>query len=157
MSNLIGLQLWWTKQHDCSTFGSSGGSYWTIQSTSGISRPLAATSVQRRMPESALQNWKNVVVLLVCFCFPCKFVKTKVGFCRVFKRAAQIQSIPYGFTLYTNTHTSNTDFDKKKNPHISAFNTFLRKEKTFLSQNYNYYIHLKCDLLWSHKPRISAY
>lgn len=145
MSNLIGLQLWWTKQHDCSTFGSSGGSYWTIQSTSGISRPLAATSVQRRMPESALQNWKNVVVLFVCFCFPWKFVKTKVGFCRVFKRAAQIQY-----------HMGYTDFDdkkkKKKTLHISAFNTFLRKGKT-LSQNYNY-IHLKYDLLRSHQRQL---
>jgi hypothetical protein len=51
-------------------FGSSGGSYWTIQSTSGMSRPLAATSVHKRMPDWALQNWKNVVVLLVCFCLP---------------------------------------------------------------------------------------
>lgn len=52
------------------TLGSSGGSYWTIQSTSGISSPRAATSVHKRMPESALQNWKKVVVRLVCFCFP---------------------------------------------------------------------------------------
>lgn len=52
------------------TFGSSGGSYWTIQSTSGMSSPLAATSVHSRMPESALQNWKKVVVRLVCFCLP---------------------------------------------------------------------------------------
>lgn len=53
------------------TFGSSGGSYCTIQSTAGMSRPLAATSVQSRMPDSALQNWKNVVVRFVCFCLPC--------------------------------------------------------------------------------------
>ena len=45
---------------------------WTIQSTSGMSRPLAATSVQSRMPESALQNWKKVVVRFVCFCLPWK-------------------------------------------------------------------------------------
>lgn len=58
------------KQQALSTLGSSGGSYWTIQSTSGMSRPRAATSVHSRMPESALQNWKKVVVRLVCFCLP---------------------------------------------------------------------------------------
>lgn len=51
--------------------GSSGGSNWTIQSTSGMSRPRAATSVHSSIPESALQNWKKVVVRFVCFCFPC--------------------------------------------------------------------------------------
>ena len=35
------------------TLGSSGGSYWTIQSTSGMSSPLAATSVQMRVPDDA--------------------------------------------------------------------------------------------------------
>ncbi len=40
------------------TLGSSGGSYWMIQSTAGMSRPLAATSVQSRMPFSALQKSK---------------------------------------------------------------------------------------------------
>lgn len=55
------------------TFGSSGGSNCTIQSTAGISKPRAATSVHRSVPDSALQNWKNVVVRLVCFCLPCKF------------------------------------------------------------------------------------
>lgn len=53
------------------SLGSSGGSYCTIQSTAGISRPRAATSVQSKIPVSALQNWKNVVVRFVCFCFPC--------------------------------------------------------------------------------------
>ena len=50
--------------------GSSGGSNWTIQSTSGISRPRAATSVHNKAPELALQNSKNVVVRFCCFCFP---------------------------------------------------------------------------------------
>ena len=53
------------------SLGSSGGSYCTIQSTAGISRPRAATSVHSRIPVSALQNWKNVVVRFICFCFPC--------------------------------------------------------------------------------------
>lgn len=52
------------------TLGSSGGSNWTIQSTAGMSKPRAATSVHKSVPDSALQNWKNVVVRLVCFCFP---------------------------------------------------------------------------------------
>ena len=41
-----------------------------IQSTRGISNPLAATSVQRRIPDSALQNSKNVFVRFCCFCLP---------------------------------------------------------------------------------------
>ena len=41
-----------------------------IQSTRGISKPRAATSVQRSVPDSALQNSKNVVVRFCCFCFP---------------------------------------------------------------------------------------
>ena len=41
-----------------------------IQSTFGISRPLAATSVQSKMPVSALQNSKNVLVRFCCFCLP---------------------------------------------------------------------------------------
>jgi hypothetical protein len=53
------------------SLGSSGGSYCTIQSTAGMSRPRAATSVHSSLPVSALQNWKNVVVRFVCFCFPC--------------------------------------------------------------------------------------
>jgi len=52
------------------TLGSSGGSNWTIQSTSGISRPRAATSVHSNVPELALQNSKKVVVRFCCFCFP---------------------------------------------------------------------------------------
>lgn len=56
---------------DYYTFGSSGGSNCTIQSTAGISNPRAATSVQSSVPDSALQNWKNVVVRFVCFCLPC--------------------------------------------------------------------------------------
>lgn len=59
------------------TLGSSGGSYCTIQSTSGMSSPRAATSVHSRMPESALQNWKKVVVRLVCFCLPCEMIQSK--------------------------------------------------------------------------------
>ena len=54
------------------TFGSSGGSNCTIQSTWGISKPLAATSVHNRIDSLALQNWKNVWVRFACFCFPCK-------------------------------------------------------------------------------------
>ncbi len=38
--------------------------------TAGMSRPRAATSVQRRMPFSALQNSKQVEVRFCCFCFP---------------------------------------------------------------------------------------
>ena len=53
------------------TLGSSGGSYCTIQSTAGMSSPLAATSVHSKMASLALQNWKKVCVLLVCFCLPC--------------------------------------------------------------------------------------
>ena len=41
-----------------------------IQSTLGISRPRAATSVQSRIPVGALQNSKNVLVRFCCFCFP---------------------------------------------------------------------------------------
>ena len=55
------------------SLGSSGGSYCTIQSTAGMSRPRAATSVHSRIPVSALQNWKKVVVRFVCFCFPCLY------------------------------------------------------------------------------------
>ena len=56
------------------TFGSSAGSNCTIQSTSGMSRPRAATSVHRRIPDLALQNSKKVVVRLCCFCFPCWYI-----------------------------------------------------------------------------------
>lgn len=42
-----------------------------IQSTRGMSRPRAATSVQRRIPEEALQNSKKVLVRFCCFCLPC--------------------------------------------------------------------------------------
>ena len=59
------------------TFGSSGGSNCTIQSTSGISKPLAATSVHNNMPLSAEQNSKNVLVRFCCFCLPCDKKKTK--------------------------------------------------------------------------------
>ena len=52
-------------------FGSSGGSYCTIQSTRGMSRPRAATSVQRSTAVCAWQNWRKVVVRRACFCFPC--------------------------------------------------------------------------------------
>lgn len=38
------------------SLGSSGGSNCTIQSTAGISKPLAATSVHSNVPDSALQN-----------------------------------------------------------------------------------------------------
>jgi hypothetical protein len=38
------------------SFVSSGGSYWIIQWTSGISKPLAATSVHTSTPFFALQN-----------------------------------------------------------------------------------------------------
>ena len=43
-----------------STLGSDGGSYCMIQSTSGMSKPRAATSVQIRIPSLALQNLKKV-------------------------------------------------------------------------------------------------
>jgi hypothetical protein len=72
--------------------GSSGGSTCTIQSTLGMSNPLAATSVHIRVPAVALENSKKVFVrfLIVvsamsnrvklellritycCFIFPCK-------------------------------------------------------------------------------------
>ena len=52
------------------SLGSSGGSNWMIQSTAGMSRPLAATSVHSRMPFSALLNSKKVLVRFCCFCFP---------------------------------------------------------------------------------------
>lgn len=42
-----------------------------IQSTRGMSRPRAATSVQRRMPDVALMNSKKVSVRFCCFCLPC--------------------------------------------------------------------------------------
>lgn len=42
-----------------------------IQSTAGISKPRAATSVQSKIPFSALQNSKNVFVRFCCFCRPC--------------------------------------------------------------------------------------
>lgn len=42
-----------------------------IQSTFGMSSPLAATSVQSKMPFSALQNSKKVFVRFCCFCLPC--------------------------------------------------------------------------------------
>lgn len=51
---------------------SFGGSYCTIQSTAGMSKPRAATSVHSKMPDSALQNWKNTDVRLACFCLPYK-------------------------------------------------------------------------------------
>ena len=41
--------------------------------------PLAATSVQRRMPESALQKEKKVVVRFVCFCFPWMHITGRSG------------------------------------------------------------------------------
>jgi hypothetical protein len=41
-----------------------------IQSTMGISRPRAATSVHKRVPDGALQNSKKVVVRFCCFCLP---------------------------------------------------------------------------------------
>src|SRR6218665_1107072 len=44
-----------------------------IQSTFFMSSPLAATSVQSRMPCFASQNCKNVIVLFACFCFPCTY------------------------------------------------------------------------------------
>ena len=53
-------------------FGSSGGSYCTIQSTAGMSSPRAATSVQSRIPVSAEQNSKKVAVRLFCFWSPCR-------------------------------------------------------------------------------------
>lgn len=43
-----------------------------IQSTLGMSRPRAATSVQRRIPVGALQNSKKVLVRFCCFCLPCE-------------------------------------------------------------------------------------
>ena len=52
------------------TLGSSGGSNCTIQSTSGMSSPRAATSVHNKMASLALQNWKKVWVRLACFCLP---------------------------------------------------------------------------------------
>ena len=36
------------------------------------SKPLAATSVQIKVPCLALQNSKKVLVRFCCFCFPCK-------------------------------------------------------------------------------------
>jgi len=39
-----------------------------------MSRPLAATSVQSKIPEGALQYSKKVEVLFCCFCLPCRFV-----------------------------------------------------------------------------------
>lgn len=52
-----------------------------IQSTRGMSRPRAATSVQRRMPEEALQNSKKVFVRFCCFCLPWEsdIVKMSIG------------------------------------------------------------------------------
>eukprot|EP01139_Manchomonas_bermudensis_P000891 Amastigsp_a1050_42.p4 type:complete len:122 gc:universal Amastigsp_a1050_42:437-802(+) len=50
--------------------GSSGASTWTIQSTSGMSRPRAATSVQIRMPDSAPTKSRKVEVRFCCFCRP---------------------------------------------------------------------------------------
>ena len=41
-----------------------------IQSTAGISRPLAATLVQSNVPCVAFVNSKNVRVRFSCFCFP---------------------------------------------------------------------------------------
>ena len=41
-----------------------------IQSTNGMSRPRAATSVQSKIASLAFTNWKNVCVLLFCFCLP---------------------------------------------------------------------------------------
>lgn len=38
--------------------------------TSGMSRPRAATSVHNKMPFSALQKSKKVEVRFCCFCFP---------------------------------------------------------------------------------------
>jgi hypothetical protein len=38
--------------------------------TSGISRPRAATLVHNKIPLSALQKLKNVAVHFCCFCFP---------------------------------------------------------------------------------------
>ena len=52
------------------SLGSSGGSYWMIQSTLGMSRPRAATSVQSRIPVGAAQNSKKVRVRFSCFCLP---------------------------------------------------------------------------------------
>ncbi len=52
-----------------------------IQSTSGMSRPRAATSVQTRMPLVALQNSKKVAVRLACFCRPCWLNGWLIGCC----------------------------------------------------------------------------
>lgn len=41
-----------------------------IQSTLGMSRPRAATSVQSKIPVGALQNSKKVLVRFCCFCLP---------------------------------------------------------------------------------------
>lgn len=91
------------------TLGSSGGSYCTIQSTSGISSPLAATSVHNSIPESALQNWKNVVVRLFCFCLPQNRIKTSIraGNLRSFLGGLEVQppscgtiNIHFNFTLW---------------------------------------------------------
>ena len=56
------------------SLGSSGGSYCTIQSTCGMSRPRAATSVQSSMPALAAQKSKKVVVRLFCLRSPCLLV-----------------------------------------------------------------------------------
>eukprot|EP00967_Tisochrysis_lutea_P153214 scaffold301866_cov26-Tisochrysis_lutea.AAC.3 len=47
------------------------GAALTIQSTAGMSRPRAATSVDSRIPDDAEQNSKKVAVRLFCFWSPC--------------------------------------------------------------------------------------
>lgn len=109
-----------TKKNNLLTLGSSGGSYCTIQSTSGISSPRAATSVHSRMPESALQNWKKVVVRLVCFCLPCEMKQSK----ETLRTAAAA-----GQHLLTVTLQISKDKIKQKKNHLllTSANLFFRR------------------------------
>jgi hypothetical protein len=72
-THYVGFVMAWLLYYIRITLGSSGGSTCTIQSTAGISNPLAATSVHNKIASFALQNWKNVCVRLVCFCLPWKY------------------------------------------------------------------------------------
>lgn len=74
---------------------SSGGSNCTIQSTCGMSSPLAATSVHSRIPLLASQNEKKVQVRFCCFCLP-------------WKQAAELQRL-VELKTYMNAHDWNVN------------------------------------------------
>lgn len=57
-----------------------------IQSTRGMSRPRAATSVQSRIPVGALQNSKKVLVRFCCFCLPWKEVRKALNDAKRYSR-----------------------------------------------------------------------